>query len=44
MKNFKIHIGGRRYRYFETLEAAKRAATEVFNQTGIVLSIEAVTA
>jgi hypothetical protein len=36
--NYKVHVRGR-YVYFATLEAAKQFCADVFEQTGIVLSI-----
>lgn len=37
---FKIYIDGR-YRYFDSLDAAKKAAQEIFAKTGIVVAIVA---
>ena len=36
---YKVHVGGKRYRRFETLEEARVFVGEVFKRTGIVLSI-----
>lgn len=36
---YRVHVGGRRYRRFSTLDAAKAFCEQVFARTGIVLSI-----
>lgn len=41
---YRVHLGGRRWRRFETLEAAIAFCSEVFNRTGIVLAIVEVAA
>jgi hypothetical protein len=38
-KSYKVHIGGNRWRRFETLAEATAACNSVFQKTGIVLSI-----
>lgn len=39
-KRFRVHVGGTRYKYFPTLEAASQFCRKVFDAKGIVLSIE----
>ena len=39
MTVYKVHIGGRRFRRFPSLDAASKFCSEVFARTGIVLSI-----
>lgn len=36
---YRVHVGSRKYQYFATLEEATQFCSEVFNKTGIVLSI-----
>jgi hypothetical protein len=38
-KTFRVHIGGKRYRKFDTLQDACAFCSKVFAQTGIVLAI-----
>lgn len=37
---YRVHVGGKRYRYFQTLSAARRYCGKVCGKTGIVLAIE----
>jgi hypothetical protein len=44
---YRVHIGytrrgADRWRYFQTLEAASKACNAVFQQTGIILTVERV--
>lgn len=40
-EKFQIYVNGR-YRYFDSLEAAKKVADEIFDKTGNIVGIEAV--
>jgi hypothetical protein len=39
MNRFKVHIGGRRYKYFKTLPEAVAFCSRIFKEKNIVLSI-----
>lgn len=39
MKRYKVHVSGKRYAYFATIEAATKFCSEVFRKTSVVLSI-----
>lgn len=39
---YKVHVGGRRYLYFSSLDAAREFCNEVARKTRIILSIERV--
>ena len=36
---YKVHVGGRRYRWFVSQDSARAFCAEVFRRTGIVLAI-----
>lgn len=39
MATYKVHVGGKRWRRFNTLAAANAFCSEVFRRTNIVLTI-----
>lgn len=41
-KPFRVHLGGRRFRRFATLDDARTFCNDVFYRTKIVLTIEKV--
>ena len=40
MNRYRVHVGGKRYRRFATLDEAKAFCEAKFQRSGIVLSIE----
>lgn len=37
---YRVSVGPSRWRYFDTLDAARKAASEIFAATGIVVAVE----
>lgn len=40
-KRYQVHCGGKRYRYFDTMEEASAFCNEVHARTKVILSIVA---
>ena len=38
-RRYAVHVGGRRYRYFATLDAARAYCAAVFERSRVVLAI-----